>query len=245
MRKICLFLLVIANLTLKAQTIKIAAAANLRYVLDEIKASFEKQNPQTHILNVAGSSGALYQQIINGAGYDVFMAADRVFPDKLKAQGFVDGEVKTYAYGKLVLWSNTLDLKSKSLNILLDNGIKRIAIANPDLAPYGERAIQCLRYYHLYDKVKDKLVFADNISQTAQFAQTGNAQVGFLALSLAMAPEMGGNYILPDAAGYKPVEQSMVLIKGGQHNATATKFMEFVLSPACRPIFEKYGYLFP
>ena len=245
MRKIYIsIILILCSLSLQAQTVKVAAAGNLRYVLDEIKTAFEKQNPKIHVVTTLGSSGILYQQIINGADFNVFMAADRVFPEKLKSQGAAAGDVKTYAFGKLVLWSNTIDLKSKNIDVVTDVSVIHIAVAKPDVAPYGDRAIQCLKYYHLYDKVKDKLVFADNISQTAQFAQSGNAQLGFLALSLATAPEMGGSYITLDGASYKPVEQGMVLIKTWQYNAAANKFMQYVLSKACKPIFEKYGYIF-
>ncbi|WP_069658101.1 molybdate ABC transporter substrate-binding protein [Arcticibacter eurypsychrophilus] len=243
MKKILLSLLVLFSLHTTAQTIKVAAAANLRYILEEIKTNYVKLNPKTHLVLTIGSSGTLYQQIINGASHDIFMAADKIFPEKLKAQGAVIGEVKTYAYGKLAIWSNSVDVKS--MNILLSESVKHIAVAKPDLAPYGERAIQCLKYYHLYDQVKDKLVFADNISQAAQFAQTGNAEVGILALSLVKTPEMKGSYIMPDPKSYKPVEQAMVLVKGFQYNPGAAKFMKFVMSAACKPIFEKYGYIVP
>ena len=243
MKKTLLGLLVLFSLHTTAQTLKVAAAANLRYILEEIKVNYEKLNPKARVILTIGSSGTLYQQIINGASYDVFMAADKIFPEKLKAQGAIIGEVKTYAYGKLALWSNSIDVKS--MNILLSESVKHIAVAKPELAPYGDRAIQCLKYYRLYDQVKDKLVFADNISQAAQFAQTGNAEVGFVALALVKSPEMKGSYIIPDPKSYKPVEQTMVLVKGFQYNPGAAKFMKFIMSPACKPIFEKYGYIVP
>jgi molybdate transport system substrate-binding protein len=131
------------------------------------------------------------------------------------------------------------------LDILTDPSVKRIAVAKPEVAPYGARAIECLKYYQLFDKVKDKLVYADNIAQTAQFAQTGNAEVGFLALALVMAPEMKGTYFVLDTKSYKPVEQAMVLLKSWQSNPEAAKFMKFVLSSECKPLFEKYGFIVP
>ncbi len=245
MKKTILFLFIILNYAVQAQNIKIAAAPNLRYVLDELKASFEKQNPQIHLLVTFGSSGTLYQQITNGADFDVFMSADRTFPEKLKADGNVNGDVNVYAYGKLVLWSNTIDLKSQSINVLLKSEVVHIAIAKPEVAPYGERAIECLKYYQMLDKVKNKIVYADNISQTAQYAQSGNAQIGFLALSLALAPEMKGSYLLLDTKSYKPVDQGIVALKGSKNKDATEKFIKFILSKGCKPIFEKNGYTFP
>jgi molybdate transport system substrate-binding protein len=244
MKKIILCLLMALSIGLQAQTVKIAAAANLRYVIEDIKAKYEAINPKAKILITLGSSGTLSQQITNGADFDLFMAADKIYPEKLKAQGVVSGEVKTYAFGKLVIWSNTIDV-SKGVEIVADNAVKKIAIAKPDLAPYGDRALECLKYYKLFEKVKDKIVYADNISQAAQFAQTGNAEIGFLALSLVMGPEMKGTIFIPDTKSYKPIGQGMVLIKSWQSNPEAAKFMKYVLSATCKPLFIKYGYITP
>jgi molybdate transport system substrate-binding protein len=244
MKHIFLVLILALGFGLQAQTVKIAAAGNLRFVLDDIKEKYALVNPKAKIIVNLGASGALVQQITNGADFDLFMAADKMYPDKLKAQGIVTGKVQTYAFGKLVIWSNTVDV-SKGLTIITKNTVKRIAIAKPDVAPYGSRAVECLKYYKLFDKVKDKIVYADNIAQAAQFAQTGNAEIGFLALALAMAPDMKGSYFVLDTKSYKPVEQAMVLLKSWQSNPEAAKFMKFVLSDQCQPIFEKYGYLVP
>jgi len=244
MRKLIFSLLLATSLGLQAQTVKVAAAANLRYILDEIKTKYAAVNPKANIVVNLGSSGSLFQQITNGADFDIFMAADKTFPDKLKAQGMVTGEVKTYAFGKLVMWSNTVDV-SHGIDILSDKSVTHIAIAKPDVAPYGARAVECLKYYSVFDKLKDKIVYADNIAQAAQFAQTGNAEVGFIALALAMAPGMKGTYFLLDTKSYKPVEQAMVLMKNWQSNPEATKFMKFVLSDECKPVFEKYGFIVP
>lgn len=244
MKKILLILLTALSISAQAQTVRIAAAGNLRFILDEIKAKYASVNPKANITVNLGSSGALFQQITNGANFDIFMAADKIYPDKLKAQGIVAGEVKTYAFGKLVIWSNTVDV-SKGLNILSDKSVNKIAIAKPDVAPYGNRAIECLKFYNLFDKLKSKIVYADNIAQAAQFAQTGNAEIGFIALALAMAPDMKGSYYVLDTKSYKPVEQAMVLVKNWQSNPEAAKFMKFVLSATCKPIFEKYGFIVP
>lgn len=244
MKSVVIFLFMVLSVSLQAQTIKIAAAGNLRFILDEIKTKYAKINPNTDIVVNLGSTGTLFQQIVNGADFDLFMAADKVYPDKLKDQGIVSGEVKTYAFGKLVIWSNTVDV-SKGLEILTDKSVNHIAIAKPELAPYGDRAVQCLKYYNLFGKVKDKIVYADNIAQTAQFAKTGNAEIGFLALALAMAPEMKGTYFLPDTKSYKPVEQAMVLIKGRESKPEAARLMRFILSDDCKPVFRKYGFIIP
>jgi molybdate transport system substrate-binding protein len=244
MKKTLILLFLALSVSLQAQTVKVAAAGNLRYILDEIKLKYAVAHPKTSILVNLGSSGALVQQITNGADFDLFMAADKIYPEKLKAQGIVQGDIKTYAFGKLVIWSNTVDV-SKGLDIITDKLVQRIAIAKPDVAPYGARAIECLKYYGLYDKVKNKIVYADNIAQAAQFAQTGNAEIGFIALALAMAPDMKGTYYVLDTKSYKPVEQAMVLMKSWQSNPEAAKFMNFVLSTECKPIFEKYGFIVP
>jgi molybdate transport system substrate-binding protein len=244
MKRIVIIFAFFAAISTQAQTVKIAAAANLRYVFDDINASYAVVNPKANVTANFGSSGALLQQILNGAEFDIFMAADNSFPAKLKEQGAASGEIKTYALGKLVLWSNTTDV-SKGLEMLTDPLVKHIAIAKPELAPYGDRAIECLKSAGLYDKVKDKIIYADNISQTAQFAQTGNADVAFLALSLTLTPEMKGSVYLVDSKTYKSVEQAMVLVKSWKTNPEAAKFMKFVLSETCKPIFEKNGYVVP
>lgn len=244
MKRIFIFIAFVFALSAQAQTVKVAAAANLRFVFEEIKASYAIANPKATVTANFGSSGALLQQILNGAEFDIFMAADNQFPVKLKDQGAASGEIKTYARGKLVLWSNTTDV-SRGLEMLTNPSVKRIAIAKPDLAPYGDRAIQCLKAAGLYDKVKDKIIYADNISQTAQFAQTGNAEVAFLAMSLTLTPEMKGSVYVIDTKIYKPVEQAMVMVKSWKINPEAAKFMKFVLSEACKPIFEKNGYIVP
>ncbi len=245
MKKVNIFLLLILFCTsLQAQTVKVAAAANLRFVFDEIKNSYTQANPKADITANFGSSGALLQQILNGAEFDIFMAADNTFPAKLKDQGAASGEIKTYALGKLVLWSNVANV-SDGLDVLTRPEVKRISIAKPDLAPYGDRAVECLKAAGLYDKVKDKIIYADNISQAAQFAQTGNAEVAFLAMSLTLTPDMKGSVYVINPKSYKPVEQAMVLVKSWRTNPEAAKFMKFILSDSCKPIFEKFGYIVP
>lgn len=227
-----------------AQKVNVAAAANLRYVLEEIKSVYVKQHPQAIINFTFGSSGTLVQQIMNGATFDLFLAADNEYPLKLKEKGLTVGAMTTYAFGKLAIYSTTLNVEKLGLGVLKNPTIKKIAIANPATAPYGERSIELLKKQKLYDQLKSKIVFGDNISQAAQFAFTGNAEVGFIALSLALAPEMAGKgtyYIVPQSL-YKPIEQACILIKTSVLNTEASKFKKFILSAPTKSIWEKYGY---
>lgn len=245
MKRILLFSLLFALCIacISAQTVKVAAAANLRYVLEDIKKQYEKENPRSKIEITFGSSGTLTQQIVNGAAFDLFMAADVDFPNKVKNNGFASGDVKTYIYGKLALWSLTLDV-SKGLNTVTLSSVKKIAIANPKGAPYGEAAVDLLKKKGLYDKISTKIVWGDNIGQAAQFAFSGNAELGFIALSLAMAPDMKskGKYYIFSEKDCPPIEQACVLIKGSEKNTEAVKFMDYVMSKKCDKLWTNYGY---
>jgi len=245
MKKIIISLaIVFATLSVTAQKVNVAAAANLRYVLEEIKTAYVKQHPKAKVNLTFGASGMLVQQIMNGASFDFFMAADNDFPLKLKDKGLTTGAMSTYAFGKLALYSITLDVDKKGLAALKDPSVKKIAIANPETAPYGERSVELLKSQKLYEQLKSKIVLGENISQAAQFAFTGNAEIGFIALSLALAPEMTGkgNYYVVPQSLYKPIEQACILIKTPVLNTEASKFRKFVLSPETKSIWVKYGY---
>lgn len=236
------FVLILINAS--AQKVNVAAAANLRYVLEEIKTAYVKKYPKAKVNLTFGASGTLVQQISNGANFDFFMAADNEFPVKLKAKGLTTGAISTYAFGKLVLYSTTLPVDKKGLEILKDPSVKKIAVANPATAPYGDRAMELLKNLKLTETLKDKVVIAENISAAAQFAFTGNTELGFIALSLALAPDMDGkgNYYLIPASMYKPIEQSCVLIKTAQVNTEAARFRNFVLSAETKVFWDKWGY---
>lgn len=236
----------ILSISLSAQSVKVAAAADLRYAMDEIVQAYKKVRPKTVINVNYGSSGNAYQQILNGADYDIFFSADIMYPQKLKAQGLIVGVPKLYAIGYIVLWSNQIDV-SKGMNSLMDRKIQKIAIANPEHAPYGKRAVESLSNQKLYDKLKDKLIYGENISQAAQFVQTGNAEIGVLALSLAMSPNMNsqGKYFLIDPKTYSPLEQAYTVLKKMTLNPEAFKFAKFISTPTAREIFKKYGFKLP
>jgi len=175
------------------------------------------------------------------------MAADNEFPLKLKEKGVTIGPMSTYAYGKLAIFSVTLDVEHKGLEVLKDPSIQKIAIANPETAPYGSRSVELLKKQGLYDRLKPKIVIGDNIAQAAQFAFTGNAEIGFVALSLALSPDMAGkgNYYIVPQKLYEPVQQACILIKRSVLNTEAARFRRFILSVATKPIWEKYGYTLP
>ncbi len=248
MRKV-LFTLLFALIlgSVHAQKVNVAAAANLRYVLEEIKTVYLKAHPKSVVNLTFGSSGTLVQQISNGASFDFFMAADNEFPLKLKDKGLTVGPMTTYAFGKLVLYSTTLDVKSLGLEVLKKPDVKKIAVANPETAPYGERSVKLIKSLGLQEPLKSKLVVAENIAAAAQFAFTGNVEVGFIAYSLALAPEMAGKgscYVIP-AKMYQPIEQSCILIKRSVLNTEVARFRQFVLSKEVRPLWEKFGYSLP
>jgi molybdate transport system substrate-binding protein len=233
--------------TAYAEKITVAAAADLKFAMDEIVASFKKNQPGQEIDVVYGSSGKFHTQIQQGAPYDMFFSADVIFPRELAKQGFAASEVRPYAIGRIVLWSADMDAAKMTLASLADPKIKKIAIANPKHAPYGKRAEEALRSVGLWDKVQQKLVFGENIAQTAQYVQSGNAQVGIIALSLAVSPELsrkGGYYLIPESL-HTPLEQGYIITRRGGGNQLASRFAAFMVSKAARGVMTKYGFVLP
>lgn len=226
----------------------VAAAADLKFAMDSIVAVFSAQNRSITIKTIYESSGSFFEQINNGAPFDIFFSADISYPQKLKEANKTIGDVKPYATGHLVLWSKTLDPVKEKMNTLLNSAVQKIAIANPAHAPYGKRAEESLHYYKLYDKIKDKLVFGENISQTAQYVQSGAADVGIIALSLALSPTMrqaGGKYWLIPEEAHAPLQQGYVLLPHAKDNAAATKFLTFFNSAAASNILKGFGFAQP
>ncbi|MBI2265536.1 MAG: molybdate ABC transporter substrate-binding protein [Armatimonadetes bacterium] len=229
------------------EKLTIAAASDLQFVMKEV-VSLYRQRSETDIQVVYGSSGNLFSQIKAGAPYDLFFSADSAYPKLLKKEGMTADSPKPYATGRIVLWSRKdsgISVK-KGMKVLLDPKVKKIAIANPRHAPYGKRARESLKYYGLWEKIQGKIVLGENISQTAQFVHTGNAQVGIIALSLALAPEMKkeGAYLLIPARSHKPQEQSFVILKGVK-TEEAYRFAEFTKSKEARRLFKIYGLSLP
>jgi molybdate transport system substrate-binding protein len=244
-RLVGLFLL-FASILCTAQEITVAAAADLNYALKEVAQKFESQTGKK-VQITFGSSGNFFTGIQNGAPYDVFFSADIDYPRKLEAAGLtVPGTLYEYAVGRIVLWvpnESKLNL-TQGLAVLTDPSIRKIAIANPQHAPYGRAAVAALQSTKLYDRVSTKFVMGENISQTAQFVQSGNADIGIIALSLAKGPAMsnaGRCYVIP-ADTHPPIEQAAVVLKSAKDQAAARQFLDFVKSHTGSEILARYGF---
>lgn len=229
--------------------VTVAAASDLADAMNEIAANFEKATGC--IVRVsAGSSGNFLSQIENGAPFDVFFSADIEYPKKLEGEGLaVPGSTYLYAVGKIVLWvrdDSHFDI-GKGLAALRDPGIRKLAVANPQHAPYGRAAEEALRKEGVYDAIKDRLVLGENISQAAQFVESGNADAGILALSLALSPELKGKgrFLLVPENLYAPIEQGVVAIRASQNPQGARAFLDFIKSPATAALLERYGFVLP
>ena len=247
---IALFLFVLAPpVAAHAGEIVVAAAADLTFVFKDAGARFEKETGNS-IKFSYGSSGNFLSQIENGAPYDIFFSADVADPKKLEAAGPAEpGTLYEYATGKLVIWvpaKSALDI-SQGLKVLLDPSIGKIAIANPKHAPYGAAAVAAMRHEGIYDRIKRKLVMGENILQTAQFVQSGNADAGLLALSLARAPAMKdtGRYIEVPSADYPPIVQAAVILKSSRNKEIAKRFLKFLKEATTVALMRRYGFLLP
>jgi molybdate transport system substrate-binding protein len=237
----------VAPLLARSAEVHVAAAADLKFALDEIVSGYKKDHPGDTIQVTYGSSGKFYTQIQQGAPYDLYFSADISYPRELVRLGMAASDVRSYAFGRLVIWSSTMDATKMTLANLTDPKITKIAIANPKHAPYGKRAEEALRSAGIWEKVQPKLVFGENISQAAQYVLTGNAQVGIIALSLVLTPELskkGGYYLIPDNM-YNSLEQGCIVTKRGANNPLAKKFAEYMGSKQARGVMTKYGFVLP
>lgn len=227
----------------------VAAAADLSSAMQEISDRYTEKTGASVKLSF-GSSGSITQQIENGAPFDVFFSADMDYPRQLIAHADADAAgLYEYAVGKLVLWvpaGSPLD-PAKGMNVLLDPSVNKIAIANPQHAPYGRAAVAALKHAGLYDRLSSRLVLGENISQAAQFVESGNAQAGFVALAHAVAPGMQGkgNYWEVPVDDYPALAQGVIIISRSQHKKEAADFLEFVKTKAVAEILQKYGFTVP
>ncbi len=230
-----------------AQEITFAAAADLNYALKELAARFEQKTGDKVTLSF-GSSGNLFSQIESGAPYDLFFSADEQYPKKLAAAGLMDtASLRIYAVGHLVLWvpsSSGLDPQKLKMDLLAQPSVQHIAIANPEHAPYGRAAMAALAHFGLEDQVKNKLVFGENISQAAQFAQSGNAQAGLIALSLAISPAMQGtgSYWELPSDSYPELRQAVGIVSASKRKQAAQSFLDYVTSREGAAVLEQYGF---
>jgi molybdate transport system substrate-binding protein len=228
----------------------VAVAANLQLAMPELQDEFERLTG-AQITVIYGASGNLFTQIENGAPYDVLLSADMQYPRKLVAQHLADGgTLYRYAIGRLVLWTPTgtgLDPGRSGMNAVLDPAVTKIAIANPRHAPYGQAAVEALKYFKLYGKVSSKLVMGESVSQAAQFVESGNAQLGFLPLSLVSLPEVKskGSYFEVPIEAYPALDQGAVVLARARDPVLAGKFIAFLKRQQTIQILKKYGFVEP
>ena len=246
-----LVLLALASVRAAAaqQEVRVAAAADLKFAMEDLAGQFEKQSGT--IANVTyGSSGNFFAQLQNGAPFDLFFSADIGYAQKLDSAGLAEpGTLYEYAVGRIVIWAaadSKVDVAKLGWNALLDPSVEKIAIANPEHAPYGRAAVAALQKAGIYEQVKRKLVYGENISQAAQFVQSGNAQAGIVAMSLAVSPAMkdGKRWLIP-AEQHPPIEQAAIVMKNAKNKDQAKAFLEFVKSPSGRATLTSYGFTFP
>jgi len=228
--------------------LRIAAAADLRYALDDVVKGFRQQHGEVRIEPSYGSSGMFYAQLVNHAPFDLYLSADVQYPQKLSEQGLIlPGSEFTYADGRIVLWTGNatgVDVERLRMDALRQPSVRHIAIANPAHAPYGRAAEAALHSLGIYDAVKDKLVMGENISQTFQMAQSGAAEVGIVALSLAIAPGVAGqgHYWDVPRDAYPRIRQGGAILKWAKNPEAAQAFRAFLLAPEGRAILKRYGF---
>ena len=244
-----LFLLIIISSALYANTLKIAVAANVSYAINDLITAFNKSHPTTNIQMTLGSSGKLTAQITHGAPYDIFMSANMKYPNHLYKKNIAITKPIIYAQGSLALLSSKAQDFSKGLNILLENTIKRIAVANPKTAPYGIATNEALKNANLYTKIKSKFIYGESIAQTVAYTISA-ANIGFIAKSSLYSSKMAQfkenkHWITLDGSLYTPINQGMVILKRAQNNTQAKAFYDFLLSTQAQEIFKQYGYQIP
>lgn len=231
------------------QVMRVAAAADLQFAMNELTENFERQSGEK-VEVTFGSSGNFFSQLKNGAPFDLFFSADVDYPHRLEVAGLAEpGTSYEYALGHIVIWTPAdakVDVSRRGWTALLDSSVQKIAIANPEHAPYGRAAVAAMQKAGVYEGLKDKLVFGENISQAAQFVQSGSAQAGILAMSLAISPPMrhGKRWEIPQQ-DYQPIEQGVVVLKSAGNKKVALEFLKYVRSEKGRKILEKYGFTVP
>ena len=242
-----LLLTLLVNVSLFAGEITIAVAANVSYAIDELKAEFAKSNPETKVQVTLGGSGKLTAQIKNGAPYGLFMSANMKYPQALYDDKMAITKPVVYAQGALAYLSvKKLDF-SKGMELLRDEKIEKIAVANPKTAPYGKAAEEAMKNAKIYDDVKSKFVYGESISQTVSYAVIA-ADIGIIAKSSLYSSKMAEykenvNWTSVDPALYTPIKQGIVLLKYGEENKEYKAFYDFILSDKAKVILKKYGYM--
>ena len=231
--------------------IRVAAAADLQFALEELVRSFVQKNRAISVQVTFGSSGNFFSQISNGALFDLFLSADINYPERLEQRGLILPKSKfLYAVGRLALWipaASPLDVEKLGEKVLLDSQVERIALANSRHAPYGRAAEEALKSLGIYETVKHKLVYGENVAQAFQFVQSGMAEVGIVAFSLTRAPHLEGKgkiWEIP-VRHFSRMEQGGAILKSSLYLAEARRFCDFLLAPEGREILKKFGFVLP
>ncbi len=250
MKQLLALLLLLTGSFGTAQEITVAAAADMSAALPQLVEAYTKRTGQTVKLSF-GASGNLTNQIRNGAPFDVFFSADEEYPQQLISEGLASRDtLYRYAVGRLVLWvpaDSPLDLSKLGMQALLDPSVKKIAIANPTTAPYGRAAASTLRHFGIYDQVSSRLVLGENVSQAAQFVESGNAQAGLIALSHALAPALKnkGRYWTVPLDAYPTLNQAVVVLSRSKQQDAARRFLQFLRSREATSVLTSYGFSLP
>ncbi len=228
------------------QEITVAAAADLQFAMQDVATRFQKQTGKT-VKVIYGSSGNFFQQIQSGAPFDMFFSANQEYPKRLEAAGLTEpGSYYRYAQGKIVIWvaqDSKLNLNA-GLKALLEPSVKKVAVANPEHAPYGQAAVAAMKKEGVYEQVKGKLVLGENISQTASFVMSGAADAGVIALSLALSPNMAGKGRYAEIAGsdYPAIEQACVILGASKNKESAQQFLKFFRTRETAEVLQRFGF---
>lgn len=246
MKKI-LFIFILCSLTLNAVTLNIAVAANVSYAIQELKLKFMQKYPDIDVNIILGSSGKLTAQISHGAPYGLFMSANMSYPQELYKKGVATTKPRVYAKGTLALFSAKKQDFSLDIKLLEEPNIKRISVANPKTAPYGQASFEAIKNAKIETAIHDKLIYGESISQTLSYVLTA-ADIGLIASSSLYSAKMssykkGVHWIEVDSSLYSPIEQGVVLLKNAKNRDDYRLFYAFLFSPDAQKIFKKYGYI--
>ncbi len=244
-----LLLILISIYTLNAGSISIAVASNVSYAIEELKKEFRKNHPNTDVRITIGSSGKLTAQITYGAPYQLFMSANMLYPQTLYKEGLALNEPVIYTKGTLAYLSTKTHDFTKNISVLNETSIKRIAIANPLSAPYGKATVEALKNAKIYNKLKQKFIMGESISQTLSYTVSA-ADIGIIAKSALYSPKLARfkeniNWKEVDTKLYTPIDQGIVILKKGKNNKEVKDFYSFILSPKAQNILVNFGYILP
>jgi molybdate transport system substrate-binding protein len=244
-----LLLSLLAGPALAGELLSVAAASDLTYCMDDLAAGFRRESPSVQVKVTIDASGSLYKQVKSGAGYDVFLSADMAYPAKLVAEsGAVASSLVPFAIGRVALWTvdPRFDLR-QGMRVLTDRRLTRLAIANPDVAPFGRAAKAALESHGFWDAVKGKLVLGTNVAHASKLVQAGQAEIGIVSMSIVLSPTfkgVGHYYLIPDT-GVPPIEHGAVITAHGKANPAAARFLAFLNTPAGREILYRHGFGLP